>query len=128
MKKLTLDQEIVLSCAFRYALGRMTYVVSSVTSELIKNEKVLNWNFKQRIAKEIQEYQDENGLAGMDFDNLEWNKVKWLFTKDRRVILEANKYKTDIWVEVEAVKGDNDIYWTLDCKADYHTVRNIRKK
>ena len=128
MKKLTLDQEIVLGCAFRYALGRMTYVVSSVTSELIKNEKVLDWNFKERIAQEIQEYQDKNGLAGMEFDNLEWNKVKWLFTKERRVILEANKYKTDIWVEVEAVKGDDGIYWTLDCKADYHTVRNIRKK
>ncbi len=31
------------------------------------------------MAKEIQEYQEAYGKAGMDFDNNEWNKVKWLF-------------------------------------------------
>lgn len=73
--KLTLDEEIVLSCAMRYALGRMTYVVSPVCSELSKHYDMLSSETKSRMAKEIQEYQEAYGKAGMDFDNNEWNKV-----------------------------------------------------
>src|SRR5690554_4743413 len=82
-KDLPLDKEIVLFCAFRYALGRMTYVVGSVCSELKAHYNILPNSFKQTTAKEIQEYQNTHGLAGMDFDNYEWNKVKWLFDENR---------------------------------------------
>lgn len=130
-----LNQEIVLSCAFRYALGRATYVVGSVCEELIRLETLLNENFKYRTAKEIQEYQDKHGEAGWSFDNDEWNYVKWLFTPERRVLLEANYYNTDRWEEVEAVRSDEldedgEIkYLSLTNKNSYYSkVRNVRNK
>ena len=127
--KLTLNEEIVLSCAFRYALGRMTYVVGSVAEELIRHEPLLGWDFKSLTAREIQAYQDEHGLAGHNIDNREWDYVKWLFTQDRRYIVEANKYKTDEWVEVEAVYGEDGVYYSLEGRnKHYHTVRNPVKK
>ena len=129
-KKLSINQEIVLSCAFRYALGRMTYVVGSVCEELIKLEPLLHWNFKERTAREIQEYQDENGKAGMSFDNEEWEYIKCLFDKDRRYIVEANKFNTDEWVEVECFLHTNGEYYMLGeniNKGYLHTTRNERK-
>jgi hypothetical protein len=134
-QSLPLNQEIVLSCAFRYALGRATYVVGSVCEELIRLLDVLPENFKYRTAKEIQEYQDKHGKAGWDFDNDEWNYIKWLFTPERRVILEANYYQTDNWKEVEAVRSDEldengEVkYLSLtDKDSYYHKVRNVRNK
>ena len=134
-QSLPLNQEIVLSCAFRYALGRATYVVGSVCEELIRLLDVLPENFKYRTAKEIQEYQDEHGKAGWDSDNDEWNYIKWLFTPERRVILEANYYQTDRWEEVEAVRSDEldengEVkYLSLtDKDSYYHKVRNVRNK
>jgi hypothetical protein len=134
-QSLPLNQEIVLSCAFRYALGRATYVVGSVCEELIRLLDVLPENFKYRTAKEIQEYQDKHGKAGWDFDNDEWNYIKWLFTPERRVILEANYYQTDKWKEVEAVRSDEldengEVkYLSLTDKDSYYfKVRNVRNK
>lgn len=132
---ISLNQEIALSCAFRYALGRATYVVSSVCEELIRLEPLLSENFKYRTTKEIQEYQDKHGKAGWDFDNDEWNYVKWLFDPERRVMVEANYYQSDNWVDVEAVRSDlldehGEVkYLSLVSKDSYYfKVRNIRKK
>lgn len=111
-QKLTIDQEIVLSCAFRYALGRMTYVTSSVAAELIRLEAQLPESFKARIAKEIQECQDEHGKAGMDMDNSGWNKVKWLFDKSRHVRVRAYYGGGDKFEETDAVKGDDGRYYS----------------
>lgn len=134
-QSLPLNQEIVLSCAFRYALGRATYVVGSVCEELIRLQDLLGESFKYRTAKEIQEYQDEHGEAGWSFDNDEWNYIKWLFTPERRVLLEANYYNTDRWEEVEAVRSDEldedgEIkYLSLTNKnSHYFKVRNVRNK
>lgn len=124
-KRLPLDEEIVLSCAFRYALGRMTYVVSSVCSQLQKNYYKLPDSTKERISKEIQEYQDEFGPAGMDFDNAAWNKIKWLFDLKRKTKIKANYYNTDRWEEVEAVKGDDGKYYSIPEMFEYHTVEVI---
>lgn len=127
---MTLDEEIVLSCAVRYALGRRTYVVGSVCSELLRHEKELDWSTKQRISNEIQEYQDDYGQAGDDFDDKEWSYIKWLFDKRRRVTAEVNLYQTDDWVEVEAVWGEDDKLYTTDkgVIVYYHTHRNIKLK
>jgi hypothetical protein len=134
-QRVSLNQELVLGCAFRYALGRATYVVGAVCEELVRLEPILGDNFKSRIAKEIQEYQDEHGKAGWDFDNDEWNYVKWFYTPSRRFILEANFYKTDDWEEVEAFRSDEltedgeHIYYPVGNKNGYyHTVRNVRNK
>lgn len=121
---MTLNEEIILSCAFRYALGRRTYVVRAVCEELIRNEKDLGWDFKERVAREIQEYQVKCVLAGQDFDDDEWNYIKWLFTERRRVIVEAKRYKTGVWERHEAVWGADGVYYSLHGKDKYfHTVR-----
>jgi hypothetical protein len=129
-EKLSLNQEIVLSCAFRYALGRMTYVVSSVCEELVRLEHLLSWNFKESISREIQEYQDESGKAGMSFDNDEWEYIKCLFDKDRRYVVEANRFNTDKWEEVHCFLHTNNKYYPLGkniTKGYCHTTRNQRK-
>lgn len=122
---MSIDEEIVLSCAFRYALGRMTYVVSSVCSELKRNYPNLSDSFKSRISKEIQDYQDEHGLAGMDFDNDEWDKVKWLFDSNRKVKIRAKYHNEEKWDTVEAVKGDDGKYYSVPDMKEYHTPVEI---
>lgn len=124
-EKLTLDEEIVLNCAFRYALGRMTYVVDSVCNELKRNYYALRVSAKERISKEIQEYQDTWEKAGMDCDNDDWNKIKWLFDSKREVVLEANYHNTDRWENLPAIKGDDGKYYSIPTMNEYHTVRNI---
>lgn len=52
---MTLNEEIVLSCAFRYALGRMTYVVDSVASEIERNIQILPGKDLHRFISEIGE-------------------------------------------------------------------------
>jgi hypothetical protein len=125
---LSLDQEIVLFCAFRYALGRKTYVVSSVCNELMRVEHLLPWDFKYRTVKEIQEHQDEFGEAGMACDNDEWEYIKCLFDKDRRCKIEANLYKTDNWVEVEAFLHTNGNYYPVGYNPTYSMYHTTRKK
>lgn len=128
MKKpepLTLDQEVTLSCAMRYALGRMTYVVGSVCGELMRNYNRLPDGTRVRIAREIQEYQDEYGMAGMDFDNDNWNKVKWLFTPDNRVQIKAQHYTTKKWTQCTAIKADGK-YWSIPEMLEYHTVKELQ--
>jgi hypothetical protein len=122
---LSLDEEIVLACAFRYALGRMTYVVSSVCNELIKKQHLLGENFKYRTVKEIDEAA-QNDALGMEMDKEYWMKVRNLFDPEKRYIIEANYYNTDNWGEFEAFEMDGK-YYSIDNQKEYHTVRNPRK-
>lgn len=66
--------DITLYCAFRYALGSRTYVVSSVVEDIIKNwDNISNKDragFKREIKLAIKE-----GRAGMQMDINEWNKI-----------------------------------------------------
>lgn len=124
---LPLDQEIVLSCAMRYAIGRKTYVVASVCSELRLNYNRLPLATKGRIAREIQEYQNEHGMAGMDFDNDEWNKVKWLFDEKNRVEIKAQHATTKEWTKHVAAKGGGK-YWSVPEMLEYHTVKEIKPR
>lgn len=124
-KDLPLEREVVLFCAFRYALGRMTYVVGFVCSELKAHYNILPSSFKESTAREIQEHQDTYGMAGMDFDNDEWNKVKWLFDESRHEEIEANKHNTDEWVRVVAVRGEDGKYYSIPEMKEYHTVRKV---
>lgn len=129
-ESLSLNQEITLSCAFRYALGRKTYVVGAICEELMRVEHLLHWNFKERTVREIQEYQDEYGEAGMSFDNENWEYIKCLFDKGRRYTIEVNLYQTDKWIEVEAFLHTNGQYYPIGYNPTYsmyHTTRNERK-
>lgn len=75
MKIKTLDDRIVLSCAFRYALGRRTYVTDSVAKTIIDNWNDLPNTDKERYKKEIRDHKQEFGNLGDDCDEESWNKI-----------------------------------------------------
>lgn len=71
--------EIVLVCAFRYALGRQTYVVGEVGDTIIANKAALSPKVRNLIKKEITEAEYANGL-GADVDAKVWHKVRYELT------------------------------------------------
>lgn len=68
------DQEIVLICAFRYALGRSTYVSSEISHIIIGVWDDLSISYRELIQREIRDA-IERDMAGMDCDVAEWEKV-----------------------------------------------------
>lgn len=118
-KKISVNEEVVLFCAFRYALGRKTGVVSSVCAELKKNYHSFSTNSRNMIAQEIQDYQDKYGNVGMDFDNIEWNLVKWLFDTSRvtKIRIKSNH---NIWRECDAIKGEDGVYYSIPHMQSYN--------
>lgn len=74
MRVKTLDDSIVLMCAFRYALGRRTYVVSSVSTAILDNWHYLDVNERKRYHEEIKEAID-NGCAGDEGDVKNWKRI-----------------------------------------------------
>ncbi len=70
----TLDDELVALAAFRYALGRMTYIVSSIVDFLEQNWDNLPAPSQALIHKEIQEAIDQ-GHAGHDCDVAQWRRL-----------------------------------------------------
>jgi len=61
-------------CAMRYALGRKTYIVSSVCDILVKHVDKLFKDDRYRIGEEIANAINL-GYAGMRMDVKEWEKV-----------------------------------------------------
>lgn len=66
--------ESTLISGFRYALGRMSYVVSEVAADIINAKDELSDSGKELIVKEINEKYAVNAL-GMEMDKKEWLKV-----------------------------------------------------
>lgn len=62
----------ILVCAFRYALGRATYVVSIVVNELHSNWSELRESDRELIVREILEHKKKFGKIGHDIDEREW--------------------------------------------------------
>lgn len=58
-------------CAFRYALGRQTYIVEEVSSYLREHMDELSAPTRKLIRKEIDEALHSNGL-GMQCDARDW--------------------------------------------------------
>ena len=69
-----LDKNITLMCAMRYALGRKTYVVGSVTNELIENWHHFKKGNQIGMVKEIRKAIEEED-AGMECDVKMWIAV-----------------------------------------------------
>lgn len=68
------NQDILLFCAFRYALGRRTYVVGTIV-EILKN----NWDHmpksrREMFKKEIREAIDSD-MCGSKYDIEEWEVI-----------------------------------------------------
>lgn len=66
--------EDILFLAFRYCLGRRTYVVHDMVETLIDKWEQLSDRYKFLIQKEIKQA-IEDDMAGMDMDVAEWKKV-----------------------------------------------------
>ena len=71
--KITVDEN-VLFWAFRYALGRQTYVVDDVSKEIVNQWNNLSQTFQRLTHKEILQA-IENDSVGMIMDKESWQKV-----------------------------------------------------
>ena len=69
-----MKNENILFYAFRYALGRKTYVVSDVVECLINNWDNLKEHTQERIIMEIKSAISKDN-AGTECDVKEWNKI-----------------------------------------------------
>lgn len=70
-----LDLQILFIAAFRYALGRMTYVAPTVAGMIIENIDYLTGNTINLMIKEIEDGEARGGL-GMDVDKEIWLRLK----------------------------------------------------
>jgi len=66
--------EDILFYAFRYALGRMTYAVSTVADEIIQHAHELDPKIRHIMITDIQKAITENA-AGMEMDRKDWERV-----------------------------------------------------
>lgn len=84
------DRELIWLCAFRYALGRRTYIVSVVCNWL-KSHALSNWA-KEIIIKEIEEAEEESKKdkpyyfksLGDDCDKTRWLELKRFLRGERQ--------------------------------------------
>ena len=67
------DEDIII-CAFRYALGRNSYIVCHVTDYLIETWQMLSDKLQDRITEEIVEAIND-GRAGDEVDVSLWKDV-----------------------------------------------------
>lgn len=68
------DIRELMFCSFRYALGRMTYIVPSICDILKENVDKLDECHKVLMIKEITAAIEKND-AGMNCDKREWESV-----------------------------------------------------
>lgn len=85
-----LDTDLFAMAAFRYALGRSTYIVGHVAEMLENNASAISEKYRRLIVQEIQEA-DENGWLGgslgSPYDLEVWRQLKKVFEatlKDER--------------------------------------------
>jgi hypothetical protein len=70
-----IDQEIMLICAFRYALGRRSYVVRSISQILKNNWDNLPTERKQFFKNEIIEAIARDDIGDQFIDKPAWNEI-----------------------------------------------------
>lgn len=70
----TADLADLLICAFRYALGRRTYITSTMSELLHKQWGALPTPWQQLVQREIMEAL-ESGCAGDACDEQSWRTV-----------------------------------------------------
>lgn len=75
------ERTLIIS-AFRYALGRKTYIVSEIVDIIINNWGTLTEHDRGLICHEIKEA-IELDAAGMDMDVREWQKILARFESER---------------------------------------------
>lgn len=72
------DLHDLLVCAFRYALGRRTYITSHIADLVKKYGYALPHQVKKQMASDI-EHAIEHDLAGDEMDVRVWQELRqWL--------------------------------------------------
>jgi len=117
-----LDDEILLFCAFRYALGRRTYVVGTIVRKLIKEFENIHPINREKYVKEIDEAISKDHI-GSDYDKEDWLKVKALFTPENHCVAKAytsqQNMDNDISSETLPAIKHNGRYYSMDMKSFY---------
>ena len=78
MAKVEIDRQDLndlMWCAFRYALGRMTYVPATIAAIIVENIDHLNKTTRESIVRDIDKALIDD-QAGMKCDSEEWKIVK----------------------------------------------------
>lgn len=75
---MTANEEVFVWTSVRYALGRMSYVVSMVTESVIEVWPQLSEKVKYTIQQDVEEA-IKNGNTGMDMDLKRWLAVRELW-------------------------------------------------
>lgn len=76
-----LNDNDILFLAFRYALGRRTYIVSDMVEVIIDKWETLPITIKSMIQKEIK-YAIMTNNAGADIDIKDWKTILELNIKE----------------------------------------------
>lgn len=69
-EEFTVSEETIV-CAFRYAVGRKSYVVANIVRDISENADQLSQKTRQLIIKEIKEKWHVNAL-GHQQDSAQW--------------------------------------------------------
>ena len=69
------NQDILLFCAFRYALGRQTYVVSTVADIIKANWDHMPQSRRNLFRKEIEEAIEKGYAGSVNIDVPEWLSI-----------------------------------------------------
>ena len=64
----------LIICAFRYALGRKTYITNTIAELIIKYKDELSTSDTEVIKRDIKRAFDMNNY-GMEMDKKEWQRV-----------------------------------------------------
>lgn len=72
----------LMVCAFRYALGRRSYITHTIAELLIKHKDKLFAQSKETVLKDIQVAFDTNNY-GMEMDRAVWEKLQGELNNDK---------------------------------------------
>ena len=79
--------ESILICAVRYALGRMSYIVSEVCQYVTLKRKTLSLECLGIIIRDIEEemerYHKAGQMLGMECDERQWVKLLGILKEEK---------------------------------------------
>lgn len=79
------NQDILLFCAFRYALGRQTYVVGSIADIIKANWDHMPQSRRDMFRKEIEEAIEKGYAGSVNIDVPEWLSILHLVDGEVKV-------------------------------------------
>ena len=76
------NERDLIFCSFRYALGRKTYIVSTIADIILKNWEFIPENDRILFKIEIEKAIEQNN-AGMAQDVEHWKQILGMNTYDK---------------------------------------------